>query len=102
MRLRLRKALWVAVGIAVLVYLVPVALTDAAMRTAERNQGVAQAFIIEQWPGFQIQGGTNTPMGLRVSRHKVVGIDGAKALTITVLVDRGRVELLGIIEHPWP
>lgn len=47
------KALGAALGIAVLAYLVPLALTNAAMRTAERNQSIAEAFIAEQWPGFE-------------------------------------------------
>ena len=100
MRSSLYRLLWAALAIAVLACLVPVALTDAAMRTAERNQSLAEAFIADQWPGFEVQGGSNIAMGHRVSRRRVIGVDNGKVLTITVLVDRGIAELLGVIEGP--
>ena len=60
-----------------------------AMRVAERNQLIAQERVIAEWPGFEVAGGTNRPVGPTRSAHLIYGtLDGAAVEVELVVIGK--------------
>lgn len=74
-------------------------MTDYAMRVAGSNQLVAQNRVLEEWPGFEVRGGTNTPVGPTRSRHLVYGLLNGATVEVELVVVGRTAEIIMLRPH---